>query len=76
MFVVGRAGALYTEAVSSPQRPQVRFHLWPFAACHFLSLSLPYFLSTHQLSYLRNKDTKSPKNIFKNKDTLNVKEMI
>ncbi len=30
----------YTEAVSSPQRPWVPYHLWPFAACHSPSLSL------------------------------------
>ncbi len=36
---VGRAGAPYTEAVSLPQRSWVRFHLWPFAACHSRSLS-------------------------------------
>merc|ERR1712035_44409 len=36
---VDRAGAPYTEAMSSPQRTRVRFHLWPFAACHSPSLS-------------------------------------
>ncbi len=37
--LVGRAGAPYAEAVSSLHWPQVRFHLWPFAACHSPSLS-------------------------------------
>ncbi len=36
---VGRAGAPYTEAVSSLQWTRVRFHLWHFAACHSPSLS-------------------------------------
>ncbi len=61
----GRAGAPYTETVSSPQRSCIQFHLWPFAACH--SLSLPCFLSILQLSYPRNKGPKSPKNIFRKK---------
>ncbi len=48
--------APYTEAMSSLQQTRVRFHLWPFAACH--SLSLLCFLSTLQLSCLSNKGTK------------------
>ncbi len=36
---VNRASAPYTDAMSSPQRIRVRFHLWPFAACRSPSLS-------------------------------------
>ncbi len=58
----GRAGAPYTEAVSSLQRPRVQFPLWSFAACHSPSLSpvscLP-FSCTGGDTYVQRRERKT-----------------
>ncbi len=62
---VGRAGAPYTEAMSSPQRTRVRFHLWSFAACRSPSLS-PVSCLLFSCPVQGIKAQKAPKNIFEN----------
>ncbi len=60
----GRASAPYTEDMSSLQRPWVRFHPRPFAACSSPSLSPPF--PVHIFNCLSVKPRKSPpKNLLK-----------
>ncbi len=61
---IGRSGAPYTEAVSSPQWLRVGFHLWPFVASHSLSLSPVSCL----LFSCPVQEIRAQKNIFKKRE--------
>ncbi len=71
---VGGVGAPCADAVSSPHRTRVRFHLWPFAACRSPSLS-PVSCPLFSCPVLEVEAQKTQKNIFAKKNCMDVFKM-